>query len=123
MILIVDDHEDTRRVLALLLRHSGYVAETVADGKSALRAMAAQRPGLVILDYNMPGMNGLEVLEAIRSTPTLSDVPVILFTAVDTDGVLGTAERLGVQGFLRKGTLDWKGFLTSVRPFVQAGDA
>jgi CheY-like chemotaxis protein len=120
MILIVDDHEDTRRVLALLLHHSGYSAETVADGKAALRAMAAHRPGLVILDYNMPGMNGLEVLEVIRTTPSLCDVPVILFTAVDGDGVLGAAERLGVQGFFRKGSLDWKGFLTQVKPLIQA---
>src|SRR3954471_24659211 len=123
MILIVDDHEDTRRVLALLLRHSGYAAETAADGKSALRAMAAQRPGLVILDYNMPDMNGLEVLEAISARAALSDVPVILFTAVDAEYVLEPAERLGVQGFLCKGTLDWKGFLTQVKPFLQAADA
>jgi CheY-like chemotaxis protein len=123
MILIVDDHEDTRRMLMLLLRHSGYAAETAADGPTALRAMTERRPGLVILDYNMPGMNGLEVLEVIRTTPALQDLPVILFTAVDAEGVMGPAERLGVQGFLRKGTLDWKGFLTRLKPFVDAPHA
>jgi CheY-like chemotaxis protein len=120
MILIVDDHDDTRRVLALLLQHSGYATETAADGQAALRAMAAQRPGLVILDYNMPGMNGLEVLEVIRSTPALCDVPVVLFTAVDAEHVLEPAERLGVQGFLRKGFVDFKNFMTTVKPYLPA---
>jgi CheY-like chemotaxis protein len=123
MILIVDDHEDTRRMLALLLRHSGYAAETVPDGPAALAAMEADRPCLVILDYNMPGMSGLEVLEVIRSTPALADVPVILFTAVDADVVLRPAQQLGVQGFFRKGTLDWAGFLNRVKPFVAGPDA
>lgn len=118
MILIVDDHKDTRRTMARLLQYSGYAAEAVADGAAALEAMSARRPSLVFLDYNMPGMNGLDVLAAIRASPALRDVPVIMFTAIDGDGVPNAARRLGVQGFVRKGTLDWKAILGTIEPFI-----
>ncbi len=66
MVLVVDDHEDTRRMMVRLLRHSGYDADMAGDGAAALRAMKAHRPGLVLLDYNMPGMTGSDVVRAIR---------------------------------------------------------
>ena len=118
MILIVDDHEDTRRVMARLLHHHGHATEVAGGGAEALQAMRARRPDLVILDYNMPGMNGLEVLGEIRGTPTLSDVPVIMFTAIDGDAVRDSAQGLGVQGYVCKGSLDWAAFMRNMERFV-----
>lgn len=118
MILIVDDHEDTRRMLARLLRQSGYAADTAPDGAAALDAIRSSRPDLVVLDYNMPGMNGLEVLETIGAAPDLTHLPVIMFTAIDGSRVMESAERLGVQGFIRKGALNWPAFLETMRPYT-----
>ena len=118
MILIVDDHADTRHVMARLLRHNGHAAETAADGAAALEAMKSARPDLVLLDYNMPGMTGLDVLQEIRATPELADLPVIMFTAMTGEDVMEGARRLGVQGFVRKGAIDWAGFVATMRPYL-----
>ena len=118
MILIVDDHEDTRRVLARLLHHCGHATEVAGGGAEALRVRRATRPDLVILDYNMPDMNGLEVLGEIRGSASLRDVPVIMFTAIDGEGVRESAQHLGVQGYVRKGSLDWGAFLSNMEQIV-----
>jgi DNA-binding response OmpR family regulator len=65
-ILVVDDEQDIRRTLERLLRDSGYTVEAVANGAEALERVAHQRPDLLLLDYAMPGMNGLDVATAVR---------------------------------------------------------
>jgi CheY-like chemotaxis protein len=68
-VLIVDDTADARDILARLLRRHGLSALTAADGPSALSVIADQRPDLVILDFMMPEMDGIEVLRKLRSDP------------------------------------------------------
>jgi len=71
-ILLVDDEQDIRRTLARLLSDSGYVVETAANGADALALVADQRPDLLVLDFAMPGMSGLDVAKAVRGRyPTL----------------------------------------------------
>jgi len=71
-ILLVDDEQDIRRTLGRLLSDSGYVVETAANGADALALVNAQRPDLLVLDFAMPGMSGLDVAKAVRGRyPTL----------------------------------------------------
>jgi DNA-binding response OmpR family regulator len=77
-ILVIDDEEDIRNLLAELLRRSGHEVEQAPDGRAGLRALHASRPDLVLLDVTMPELDGWQTLERIRD---LTDVPVLMLTA------------------------------------------
>jgi CheY-like chemotaxis protein len=82
-ILLVDDDPDIVRLLTMTLRPQGYRLLSASDGNTALEIARAVHPDLLLLDWNMPGRNGLEVCHALRagSDPDLRDVPVVLLTA------------------------------------------
>ena len=81
-ILIVDDEPQIRRVMRTTLSSHGYSVLEAASGEQALEKLRAERPDLIILDVNMPGMSGLETCAEIR---TSSDVPVIMLTIRNTE--------------------------------------
>lgn len=87
-ILIVDDDPHIRQVLAFALGKAGMRTFEAGDGESALAAVAAQRPDLVVLDINMPRMNGLDVCRKLRAG---DDVPILFLSSRDDeiDRVLG----------------------------------
>jgi two-component system, OmpR family, KDP operon response regulator KdpE len=76
-ILIVDDEPQIRRVMLTTLTSHGYTVVEAASGEEALEKLRAERPDLIILDVNMPGISGLETCAEIR---TSSDVPIIMLT-------------------------------------------
>jgi CheY-like chemotaxis protein len=106
MLLIVDDHADTRSVLIKLLRRDGYEAVGADCGDAALETLKTLKPQLIILDCHMPDMDGLTVLHMLREDARLRDIPVIMFSAADGDEAQ-QALRLGAKDFIRKGSLDW----------------
>ncbi len=87
-ILVVDDAPDTRLLLVRTLERDGFVVDQAEDGLAALAAIEAHPPSLVLLDVNMPGMSGFEVLTDLRRTRA---IPIILLTGRDeeTDRVIG----------------------------------
>ncbi|MDQ8029742.1 MAG: response regulator [Brevundimonas sp.] len=101
-ILIAEDEADIRELFTLILSSAGYEVTTVSDGVGALTRLAYAPPALVILDLNMPKVDGLEVLAAIRTVETWKDVPVLVLTASGTGDNLVTARRLGARGYLLK---------------------
>jgi CheY-like chemotaxis protein len=82
-ILIVDDDPDMRRLFEASLRPEGYSLVSVGDGEKALAAVERERPALVILDYRLPGMTGVDVCRNIRThaDPHISRVPIVMVTA------------------------------------------
>lgn len=82
MILLVEDDEDVREMLAFTLRCSGYKVDVAKDGKAALASLEKNLPCLMILDLYMPGMNGWRVLEHM-SSKKLESVPVCVITALE----------------------------------------
>lgn len=80
-ILVVDDMEANRAVLVRRLERYGYDVASVDSGAAALAYIAAQAPDLVLLDYMMPQMNGVEVLQELRMHADTRDLPVIMVTA------------------------------------------
>jgi CheY-like chemotaxis protein len=82
-ILLVDDDPDILGLLSLTLRPEGFRLLSASDGEAALEMARAERPDLVLLDWNMPGRDGLEVCRALRaeSDPDRRDVPVVRLTA------------------------------------------
>ena len=79
-ILVIDDDEDVRTLVKKLAQGAGYTAAEAPDGRSGLRSLLALPPDVVILDVDMPGLDGCETLERIRD---LSDVPVLMLSAID----------------------------------------
>ncbi|MCB1692907.1 MAG: sigma 54-interacting transcriptional regulator [Pseudomonadales bacterium] len=99
-ILIVDDDEDMRKLLAIRVNSRGFDVETASDGASALKLLATARPDVVVTDLRMPGMDGMTLLEAIqREAPT---VPVIMITAHGTIPDAVRATQVGAYGFITK---------------------
>ncbi len=81
-ILVVDDEPQIRRVLRTTLAADGYTIIEAHDGAEALEKLSGERPDLVLLDMNMPGMDGLEVCREIRAA---SDVPILMLTVRNTE--------------------------------------
>lgn len=90
-ILLVDDDEELLAALELKLRKEGYQIETAPDGEAALVKIRASLPDLIILDVNMPRMNGMDVCRALRSDDKTRDLAIIMLTARDdeVDRILG----------------------------------
>lgn len=79
-ILVVDDQQDIRDMTALVLAGAGYRVDTVDSGESALSALEQDRFDLVLLDINMPEMDGWETLRLIRCDEELTGLPVVMFS-------------------------------------------
>ena len=79
-ILVVDDQEDIREMTSLALSGAGYGVETAGSGSQALDQLLDGRFDLVLLDINMPGMDGWETLNLIRCDDELADTPVVMFS-------------------------------------------
>lgn len=105
-ILVVDDFEDIRVSLRLLLEKRGYHVEEAQDGREAIRTARAALPDLILMDLFMPKQDGFAAAREIRAAPELSGVPIV---AVSAYGELGIEDRLqkqaratGFSGYLSK---------------------
>lgn len=101
-ILIVDDVEDNRAILARQLKRAGYDTCTCEDGRSALEMVSTNPPDLVLLDWMMPGLSGLETLKAMREHHDLNMLPVIMCTARDEESSIVNAIESGANDYIQK---------------------
>jgi two-component system, chemotaxis family, chemotaxis protein CheY len=102
-ILIVDDYSRMLRIIRGLLRQLGYEqVEEAADGASALVKLREKPFSLVISDWNMEPMSGLELLREVRADPALAALPFIMVTAEARASKIAEAQRAGVSGYIIK---------------------
>lgn len=101
-VLIVDDIEDNRILLERSLVSAGYRTITACDGAAALSEISNRTPSIVLLDWMMPGLSGLETLKAIRETHTAARLPVIMCTAVGEDEHVVEAIEAGANDYVVK---------------------
>ncbi len=101
-ILIIDDEANQRLMLEQALRSfdADWIIATAANGSEALALVSSQPPDLIITDYNMPGMNGLDVIAQVRNQGLSSRI--ILMTAYSSAEISEAAERLHVDHYLTK---------------------
>jgi DNA-binding response OmpR family regulator len=96
---VVDDDEDFRLGLRTALEIKGYQVEEAQNGEEALALLIEKPPLLVLLDLQMPVMNGREMLQRMRATAELKDVPVVIISGF---GFEWEAELMGAQGYIGK---------------------
>ena len=101
-ILIVDDDMQNRRLLEVLLGPEGYVTRTAGGGKQALASITEDPPDLILLDYLMPGIDGLRVARTVKSDMATRNIPIIMLTALDHSEARLAALDAGVEEFLTK---------------------
>ncbi len=102
-ILVVDDFATMRRIIKNILRQIGYTNILEADdGSTALAILKKEKVDLVITDWNMPKMSGLELLKAIRADESLKDIPVMMVTAEALKENIIEAVKAGVNQYIVK---------------------
>jgi two-component system chemotaxis response regulator CheY len=104
-ILVVDDFSTMRRIVRNLLVELGFsnpLIQEADDGESAIAMLRNQPFDLVVTDWNMPNMTGIELLRAIRAEPALKGLPVLMVTAENNRDQIIVAAQAGVNGYIVK---------------------
>jgi CheY-like chemotaxis protein len=99
---VVDDEPDILMLVATKLRRLGHEVVTASDGAAGLELVRSALPDLVILDWMMPALTGLEVCERIKGDPVLAAIPVLLLTARTQQSDLDAVFAAGANGYLPK---------------------
>jgi DNA-binding response OmpR family regulator len=102
VVLVADDDEDILNLVAFRIEHAGHQTIRATNGAEALRLAFERKPDLCILDVIMPDRTGFEILEEIRGSETLADVPVILLTATVQDREEARGLQLGAHAYMTK---------------------
>ncbi len=101
-ILVVDDNPVNMKLIRVLLAGEGYEVRTASDATEALDILQAFRPGLILLDIQLPGIDGLELTRRLKSQPSTRDIPILGLTAY---AMKGDEERIlaaGCDGYIPK---------------------
>lgn len=102
LILVVDDSADNVAMMSLNLQQQGYRVVTASNGEDAVAVATQTMPNLILMDINLPTLDGLGATRRIRENNALRDVPVIAVTAFGTEGFQRAAYDVGVAGYLTK---------------------
>lgn len=102
LILVVDDSADNLAMISLDLQIQNYRVVTASNGEDAIKIAAQTTPHLILMDINLPELDGLAATRRIRELETLRDVPVVAVTAFGTEGFQRAAYDAGVSGYLTK---------------------
>ncbi|TET29930.1 MAG: response regulator [Anaerolineales bacterium] len=101
-VMIVDDQINTANILAMAVNMLGHESLELYRGEDAVEMLRTVQPDFVLLDYMMPGMNGLRTLEEMRTIPNGEHVPIFLLTAAQDRYLEEQAKEAGATGFLPK---------------------
>ena len=99
---MVEDAGIQVRLMEMTLTRAGYEVDSAWDGKEALRRVEERRPDAIILDVEMPGMNGFQVLDVLRQNPDTANIPVLMLTAHAKDSGLFDEWAQPADAFLTK---------------------
>jgi two-component system, chemotaxis family, chemotaxis protein CheY len=104
-VLVVDDSAAIRKILQRVLRQTGMAIGEIyeaGDGQEALDLLKTKTVSLVLSDINMPKMDGLQMLAALKSSPERRHIPVVMITTEGGETKVGEAVKLGAAGYVRK---------------------
>lgn len=101
-ILIVDDNPSNLKLMRVLLSGEGYEVRTALGASEALSSLAEFKPGLILMDIQMPGMDGLELTRKLKADPATAAIPVVALTAYAMAGDEARAKEVGCDAYVTK---------------------
>ncbi len=101
-ILLVEDNPVNRRLAEFLLRSQGYQVRSATTAQEAFDTIKAERPDLILMDVQLPGMDGLEATRKLKAEPTTRDIPVVAVTSYAMKGDREKALAAGCSGYITK---------------------
>src|SRR6476660_4722143 len=116
-ILVVEDQEDNRQILRDLLGNAGFDLIEAENGEQALAALAKQRPDLILMDIQLPIMDGYEATRRIRTNPEMKDIPIIAVTSYALAGDEAKALAAGCTAYITK-PFSPRALLSKVREYL-----
>jgi two-component system cell cycle response regulator DivK len=116
-ILVVEDQEDNRRILRDLLTSAGYEIIQAENGEEALAAAARERPDLILMDIQLPLLDGYEATRRIKADPELRAIPIIAVTSYALSGDEGKARAAGCDAYVSK-PYSPRALLAKIREYV-----
>ena len=117
LILLVEDNDNNRLLVRDVLQATGYRVVEASSAEDGLRMAAEQRPALILMDIQLPGMNGIEALQRLRADPATRAIPVIAVTASAMTQDRRQIMAAGFDGYQPK-PISVKGFLQAVREML-----
>lgn len=102
LILVVDDSADNVAMISLDLQQQGYRVVTASNGEDAVAVATQMLPNLILMDINLPELDGLGATRRIRENDSMREVPIVAVTAFGTEGFQRAAYDAGVSGYLTK---------------------
>ena len=115
--LVVEDQEDNRRILRDLLTSAGYEIIQAENGEEALAAAARERPDLILMDIQLPVLDGYEATRRIKADPALRAIPVIVVTSYALSGDENKARAAGCDAYVTK-PFSPRALLAKIREYV-----
>jgi len=119
-IMVVEDQEDNRQILRDLLGNNGYELIEAWDGEAALTTLASQRPDLILMDIQLPGIDGYEVTRRIKADLDLRAIPIIAVTSYALSGDAEKAFEAGCDAYVTK-PYSPRQLLAKVREYLPLG--
>lgn len=101
-ILVVDDEADLLSTIQTRLKWHKFNVLTALNGEEGLKIAISKKPDLILLDHNMPEMNGIEMLTQLRDNPELKNIPVIMVTALCEPADIAAASSFGIVDYITK---------------------
>ncbi len=122
LILIVEDNDKNLKLARDLLRYHGFDTIEATSAEDGIPLAQARRPGLVLMDIQLPGMDGVSALQKLRADPATAAIPVVAMTASVMKEDRERFDKAGFDGFITK-PIDVKSFPEQIRAHLRAGRA
>jgi len=119
-ILIIQDSPSVNAMLKFRLEKSGFSVETVETGEEGIEKTKAVRYQLILLDYNLPGMNGSQVCQILKEDNNTRNIPVLIMSARDEDKLNRITKESGADGYIGL-PFDGKIFLEKITEILETG--
>jgi two-component system cell cycle response regulator DivK len=120
-ILVVEDQEDNRRIIRDLLTSAGYALIEATDGAAGVRLAETERPDLILMDIQLPVLDGHEATRRIKANPELRHIPIIVVTSYALSGDDAKAMAAGSDGYVAK-PFSPRQLLAMIRKFLPDAD-
>lgn len=115
-ILVIEDNEQNIYLITFLLQANGFVVQQARDGIEGLKLAESTEPDLILLDIQLPGLNGHEVAKQLKKNPQTKAVPVVAVTSHAMAGDRETIMAAGCEGYIEK-PIDPDNFVKQISPF------